>query len=152
MPIIIRHGTKKWSNKSGKHDDPPLKKEAKKQIKSMVKKLIKLKKIPKMIYISPYTRCLQTCKIILKVLKKYNISVDVQIDQDLGEYISGTCPRIPKGRNINCKEESKKDIQKRIKTLKKRYLSETDIWIITHRPIIEKLTGEHVKEGKFLIF
>jgi len=141
--ILIRHGEKAWKNGKGPHDDPPLLPSAKETIISTSKGLRKYH--PTALVCSPYLRCLQTARILQETFP----SVPFIVDDLLHEYHKHP-PRLPRESRVPKIGESKENFQQRIQLIKQRY-EHQHVLLITHRPIIQALTGQHVKQGKSLI-
>ena len=153
MPVIIRHGPKQWSNGKGPHDDPPLiENETREILKKTVDKLLKKKQIPSLIISSPYLRTLQTSYILKFYLSQYGINVNIHIDEDLREYIKGQGCRLFTNNQIEYVKEDEKAFNNRIGRIKKKDYWNKNVWLITHRPVIDKLcNGLHLQTGKYVI-
>jgi len=153
MPVIIRHGPKEWSNGKGPHDDPPIIEiETRKIIKKTVYKLVNKKQIPLYIVSSPYLRTLQTSYMVQYYLCQYGMNIEVYIDNDLSEHIKGKCVRVMKENKLEYIMESETDFNSRINRVKNKDYFKKNVWIITHRPIINKLIeGAYIETGKFII-
>ena len=154
MSVIIRHGPKQWSNGKGPHDNPSLKiGESETILEKTVEKLLKQGFIPNTIITSPYYRTIETSNILKNHLNRLNINVNILIDDDLREYIKGKCPRVQGGCDIPCKYESEKEFTSRTMNIKKKkYWLNQNVWLVTHRPLIKKLTGiNHLDCGRYVI-
>ncbi|MHB1909673.1 MAG: histidine phosphatase family protein [Nitrososphaerales archaeon] len=141
--ILIRHGEKAWKNGKGPHDDPPLLPSAKDTIISTSKGIGKY--LPTALVCSPYLRCQQTAKLLQETFP----TVPIIVDDLLREYHKHP-PHLRRGSRVPKIGESKEEFQQRIQLIKQKY-EHKQVLIITHRPVIQALTGKHVKQGKSLI-
>lgn len=148
--IYIRHTHDKLSKY--KHDNN-ITKYGKRQAIKMAKKLIKLYGIPKIIYSSPFQRCIETSRRMLYQIQKRDDETRLIYDSKLSRYftkLEKLNPSVnPKTLKFNIpiyetKTEFHKRLDKHVKQIRKN--KNTVIWCITHAYVYKQIAKRlHVK-------
>ena len=161
--IFIRHGEKFYKN--GKNPegfpahDPPLCNGAEEEIKRRTKDLIEKYKLPEKIICSPFYRTRETALAIqYYILKNHNIFIDVEINNDISEFLGHQRPRGAKADlhpstseyiKTFIGRENMKDCKERIIKFYDSIEKNKNYWYVTHGILIsflrEHLTGKKKK-------